>query len=310
MTKYQIKMLEFLLKLYRDGKEPLISNLGDPLAYYLVRTMVNPDLPFAEQVKAASNIPPMVFEDFRAVGLDLVVNDLADDVEIIIDESTANYSVRYRKSKSIPPRSRHAIEEFVDALVENNNPSNKVPYHNLSHLVMVDALAQRLLVNPTESDRIITYLAAMFHDFGHTAGHQPDHVNIEISCCYLDLQRVSLRELGVTDAEVDAAIDAIKCTQFPFVMEPRTPIECALRDADSLYATISDNPKIILDDLRKEIEVATGKQLSYRDMYESQKAFCNNAKFYTEAGQHIWDAHGLRYLERLGELVNLKEAAT
>lgn len=185
------------------------------------------------------------------------------------------------------------------------NPSAEAPYHNNNHMsVMTDIAAGIYLKdvgNVDKHDLTVIITAGMLHDFGHSAGRLKDKDNIALALEGYDLYR---QDHGKVEATVREKFDhdvrsAIICTEFPFVHEPKTLPERCLRDADILYACMTQDPEIILTELRKEIEVSLGRKVSRQDMCEGQKAFFDKARLYTRTGQELWDSHAAKFIKKM-----------
>lgn len=99
---------------------------------------------------------------------------------------------------------------------------------------------------------------------------------------------------------IQVGIDhAIGCTVFPFTVAPPTFVERILRDADILYPSMSGDPKIIMDGLRNEIQVSTGKEISYKEMTKGQITFMNNSRLFTSTGRDYWAMYSGKYMDKL-----------
>ncbi|MNI49340.1 hypothetical protein D3C73_1039470 [compost metagenome] len=99
---------------------------------------------------------------------------------------------------------------------------------------------------------------------------------------------------------------AIACTQYPFVKEPCSVLERVVRDADVLYATLSNDPTVLMEDLRTEIGTAAGRYIPYDEMLSGQINFASNVTLYTAMGKTLFDAFSPWYIKRLEQYIHSK----
>lgn len=205
------------------------------------------------------------------------------------------------------------LRKFIE-----NNPAREAPYHNNVHMGQMTCLAFRLYeagekCKPSDQDAIVMLLAGMLHDYEHSAGKRTDDLNIICALHALErFVRFSPFMQGIENKvrrELlhDLAEEAICCTEFPFVHEPKSLAQMYLRDADLLYAASTGNPSIILEDLRKEIATSMGREVSYEEMLEGQVKFMGNAKLYTKPGQELHQLVSRQYLEAMVAYVESKK---
>lgn len=170
-------------------------------------------------------------------------------------------------------------------------------YHSTAHCLGVAHTALEIFPSEFLSNEEQTgiLLAAVFHDFGHTAANVPDLQNIELAVAGLKAYRASLTEpTGIAWANFDLvfqiAEDCIRITEYPFVKEPRGQCEQIIRDADMLYACTNIDTVSVIEGLREELEDKLDKTISLDEMVESQSRFLEGAKFYTPTGQALFKA--------------------
>lgn len=175
------------------------------------------------------------------------------------------------------------------AYVQIENPSNKVPYHNLDHMLTVVKWCGRLsgmcCLTPEEEKALI--LAAIFHDYDHSAGVEEDSVNINRAVAGL------MKFAAIHRVDVDliaAAVDNIQVTQFPFIHEPKTVSQKIIRDADLLQSLEPNRQEVLIDGLRKELEVKFKRKITRGEFCENQVKFLDGLKLYTTPAQVIFDA--------------------
>lgn len=203
-------------------------------------------------------------------------------------------------------KSKHAMEKVVArteaqlylaknglnhalAYVQIQNPSNGVPYHNLDHMLTVVKWCGRLSgmceLLPAEEKALI--LAAIFHDYDHTAGVADDAVNIERALKGL----TEFAEIHRIDEELLLAASAnIRVTQFPFILAPQTISQKIIRDADLLQSLEPDRQEVLIGGLRKELEVRLKRKITRREFCENQVKFLGELKLFTTPAQVIFDA--------------------
>lgn len=167
------------------------------------------------------------------------------------------------------------------------NPSNNLPYHNKYHAecMVKNCYEGAQYYNlPWDTTRNLL-LAAIYHDFGHTGGEEPDSENI---------RRALHHGLFSIRKEVPKIlIDCILCTEYPFTVEPYTIEQRIIRDADLMQFRFGDWQEMLFTSLRKEIEVQYGRSISDEEMLKGMKDFwINKAKFHTDWGREIFEAYG------------------
>lgn len=178
----------------------------------------------------------------------------------------------------------------VANLFSSKNTANDLPYHNAFHAQCMDencydgAQYYNLPYDVTKN----LLMAALFHDFNHSGGKTNDKENVTRAT--IDLEKLFVRS---NDSIPTIVIECIRCTEFPFVIEPMTIEQRIIRDADLMQFRYPNWQDVIENKLRAEIEVARGEQISAEDMYEGNKTFWSKVKFYTEWGQKMFDTEGL-----------------
>lgn len=216
---------------------------------------------------------------------------------------------------------KRLYRELQDYLV--TNPSRVVPYHNNAHMETVWDIANNIwreeialpasvrndvTAYPDPDARVSLMLAAMLHDYGHSAGEKPDDVNIEVAVAALQDFYSRSKVIGflekegmITEALLRNAISAIRITEFPFIHQPTTLIHKVLRDADLLYTAVRAIPEIVLEDLRSEMQVRMDRPISISEMLVGQKAFLDNAKLFTVTGQAMWNKLAQPFYDAMSE---------
>lgn len=183
---------------------------------------------------------------------------------------------------------KHRLNHAL-AYVQIENPSNLVPYHNLDHCLTVTKWCGRLasIVNLPEEEEKALILAAIFHDFDHTAGKEEDDVNIQRALkglnrfCEIHRVECAIRDLAIANIQV---------TQFPFIHEPQTLAQKIIRDADILQSLEPNRVEVLVDGLRKELEVKFRRKITRSEFCENQVSFLEGIKLYTTPAQVMFDA--------------------
>lgn len=173
--------------------------------------------------------------------------------------------------------------------VQLENQSNGVPYHNLDHMLTVTKwcgrIASMMALDATEEKALL--LAAIFHDFNHTAGKEEDHANIELAVA--GLRRFC--EIHRMEDEIrDLAIDNIRVTEYPFIYEPKTLAQKIIRDADIMQSPEPNRVEVLATGLRRELEVKFKRKITRSEFCKNQVSFLEGIKLYTTPAQVMFDA--------------------
>jgi hypothetical protein len=139
-------------------------------------------------------------------------------------------------------------------------------------------------------------IAAMFHDFNHSGGEQLDSVNISRA-----LTGVStfFKEFCGTGYPHLIHI-CIKCTEYPFVVEPCTIEQRIIRDADLMQFRYPNWQHMYEANLKREIEVKIGHPIPDEDMLKGQSKFWADVVFYTDWGLEVYHNEALHLRARYG----------
>lgn len=212
------------------------------------------------------------------------------------------------------PVLNHFMSRLESKLLEvlKGNPSADVPYHNNKHMTGVWSIGQVMWEaegEPLDLGGDWAYVALMFvcllHDYGHSAGQDSDHYNV-LSTREFVSELIARNGYSLPGRVIEVIDKAIECTEFPFVIPPRNKLEMVMRDCDVLYATVSLDPTLVMEDLRAEIQVAAKRDVTYEEMLVGQTKFMESAELFTETGRAIWDIYAPRYLARLQEYAREK----
>jgi len=206
--------------------------------------------------------------------------------------------------------------QLLDVL--NENSSADVPYHNNRHMKAVWEIARLLWqteqceIGLHEHDPdwalVVLMFATLLHDYHHSAGATTDDLNVQRARGFTQTL-LNHCTAGMPSRVIHAIDAAIECTQFPFVVDPRNKLEMVLRDADLLYGVVTNDPTILLEGLRREMEVARGHVISYEEMISGQNAFMQSVRMFTDTGQKYWDECVPQFLAGIEEYVATKRQA-
>lgn len=159
--------------------------------------------------------------------------------------------------------------------ITTKNPSHDLPYHNATHIAAVVTLCYEgaHYLNLTYYSLRTLLIAASLHDYGHSGGLRTDSENINIAVNKVH----SHKEDAVRFKEVE---NIIRCTEFPYVLNPVTDSENIMRDAD-----------LMMPYLERETRLRLFKGLKQETKFQgSWKEFASKvSKFYSKVTWHtIW----------------------
>lgn len=173
--------------------------------------------------------------------------------------------------------------------VVENNPSEKAPYHNTTHMLYMAWLADEFFQAHSSDEQFASnqremIVAALFHDFDHSGGHEPDSVNIDraVAAWHIAYDKVQPKHINPKLVET-----FIRVTQYPYTGIVTTLAGKCLRDADLLYTTVMGNPHIVLRDLKAELEIQLKKEITIEEAAESYKEFIRKADLNTDIARII-----------------------
>jgi len=170
--------------------------------------------------------------------------------------------------------------------VNLNGKGNYNPYHNFNHVSTVFFFVSRFL-QFIESDKERELLiAAIFHDYNHSAGkYKNDTANIYMACDGVKRFQAE-NALGSYTKDIDFTfiIDLIFATRFPYDIpdDKLTKEGHLLRDADLAYLFSPIAIPMTLGGLRTELD------LDLKSFLDSQPDFINSLKFRIPEVQKLW----------------------
>lgn len=164
----------------------------------------------------------------------------------------------------------------------NHNLASGVAYHNDFHtawmICEVSTLGMEHQLNAEQAKHLV--LAAMFHDFNHSGGSKPDHINVYTAIAGFFKAHEIVGNLKI-DANEVAGI--IQVTQYPFIHHPFGLSRQIIRDADILFGCTEHFCKIIYVDLFSEMLVLR-PELTFEQFIRGQEAFLIGVEMFTESG--------------------------
>lgn len=190
------------------------------------------------------------------------------------------------------------------AYLSIENGSGTIPYHNNDHAMTVVKWCGRLesmMAAKTCTSVRGMLLGATLHDIHHSGGKRPDTDNVSDALDAL-IQFTSIHKRSFSAEEVEVARQCIECTVFPFTVEPVTIEQKIIRDADILQSIDIDFENILGDQLRKEIIVARGENVTRKQFAAGELKFLDTIVMYTEPGQVLWAAAKPVLVERFTEI--------
>lgn len=197
---------------------------------------------------------------------------------------------------------KHGLQS-IHAFLSLNNRGAGNPYHNTDHILTITKYCGRLAGMsqvPLESEKALI-AAAMFHDIDHTGGIRADVDNIG-NALIAFTRFIGANPTVLTAEEQAIAIKCIECTVFPFTVEPVMEVQKIIRDADLLQSTESNFEHILGEQLRAEISVMQGKNVTRKQFAKGQSDFLNSITMYTFAGSILMAAVKPIIMQRFEEI--------
>lgn len=173
--------------------------------------------------------------------------------------------------------------DYINYL-EKNNLGKDNPYHNLEHCytIAIRSVEGAIVNSASTIEQRRIFLAALFHDFNHSAGKLKDNENILLATNGLKkLFNDELKDHSDKDLLGENALyemeKIIKVTEYPFIHEPNTLLEKIIRDAD-LMQYLEIDYEVFMKGLGEELNLNITK--------EQTKNFILSQKTYTTWGEN------------------------
>jgi hypothetical protein len=173
-----------------------------------------------------------------------------------------------------------SIFDIILSWISKNNEGSVNPYHNNEHLsdIYKNCIEISNYENIDDANNLL--VAALFHDVNHSGGKYTDDVNIKNSVnSFLQFCYENKDIIKKYNIDINLVSELIKCTQFPYTVDPKNKLEEILRDADRSILFNDD-----FDDTYKKVIVGISKEqnISIRKQLENQIKFVENLKYYTQ----------------------------
>ena len=192
------------------------------------------------------------------------------------------------------------LGEALSYIIKNSK-SNFSPYHNLNHNLVVTVFSYYIGHSEKLSDKEMKELliAAIFHDYNHTAGEQKDDVNIKNA---KDGVKKFVEDNDV-DVDLDKIYEILGATEFPYKIEDDklNTQQKIIRDADMTqlfeHARLQSN----------YLGLAKEMKIDYKKQLDGQGKFYKSLKFRTKFGKKLWEKLSKQINEELEYLISIEK---
>ena len=199
----------------------------------------------------------------------------------------------------------HPIFSAAYKYILENNKGAFNPYHNNFHLIDVFTTSMEIANTYdtlTDKDIIELGLAALFHDFNHSAGKlKKDMYNIAFAISGLEDFLMTHKEL-VVDSKIDEfqIEELINITEYPHTREPHNLKEKIITDSDMIQCYNRNwFLNVITGFLQKEVG------LTIKEAIQNQIKYIQNIKYYTDHAKYIHSKEQEKMLQNLNYLAYL-----
>jgi len=184
--------------------------------------------------------------------------------------------------------------------IVENNPSNYSPYHNFNHLLTVLKYTyQGLKFEGLLEGRNAkwTMIAAIMHDYNHSAGKQKDDKNVADAKEGIK-QMLKKEDIDATEDNVEFIDKLLDATQYPYIIESKdlNKYQKIIRDADLTqvfeYNWIQQN----IFGLSKELN------MTVIDFLKGQRKFLEAVEFNSEYGKKLMKERWKQVMKEFEEL--------
>ena len=142
--------------------------------------------------------------------------------------------------------------------LDDYNKGKDNPYHNNEHCftVAINCFEGAIFHNLSENDTRNTVIAALFHDFNHSAGIHTDDINVQIAIEGTKdfLTNIPKDKEYFNENNIKDICNIISVTQYPFIKTPHTLQEKIIRDSDLMQYLEPDGEEF-LNGLAKELNL-------------------------------------------------------
>lgn len=192
-----------------------------------------------------------------------------------------------------------AMRYYNDGLINaSTNDTVDLPYHNRYHTMsmVVNCYDASQYYNlPWQTIRTLL-TAAIFHDYRHTGGKEPDNVNISRAVSgFLKFSHGSDNQTEV--------VQHIRCTEYPFKIAPVSIEQKILRDSDLVQGLMPDGWDMVMNKLKEELEVSYRRLITDQEMIAGQLEFMSKIHFYTDWAEDNFRFELRKFIHNLSCLV-------
>ncbi len=191
----------------------------------------------------------------------------------------------------------HVVDAYQNQVVPG------LVYHTLAHtrevVAAVHTLSQHYQLSQEQYGIVMT--AAWFHDLGYLYGSAAKHEEQSA-----DLARLYLLEQGIEESFIAQVQSCILATRMP--QQPQNLLEEILCDADLSHLSSAEY-KEKSKQLRQEVELLKGHNLSPADWRNANILFFQNHQYFTHHARTIYQAGKMANLDRLLEKQEKKAPA-
>lgn len=165
--------------------------------------------------------------------------------------------------------------------LNENNPSNNVPYHGIDHLFEVFKFSYSIsqFVTNDEINKLELLMACLFHDYNHSCGKLKDSENISNA-----IDGLTMFHKIYPEFDLEMTKDIILATEYPYTLpdEGLTIEQKIIRDSDMCYLFNDISIVKLYQGLRTEFNQ------NLDDFLSNQGKFLDNVHFYTDKCQQMW----------------------
>lgn len=213
-----------------------------------------------------------------------------DPLDLIIFTAIRDYNLMSMVGKHHQPPSPAVkvimesfhLESLLDYFVERNLICS-LPYHNTYHTycMVLNCYEGGCHEGISQSHLKALLVAALFHDYNHFGGKQPDDVNVAeaIRCLKLALQACPV----LTPEEEAVAINTVQITKYPYEGDPLEVTEMIIRDAD-LMQPYEERADVLLTQymgLKAEVEISRKTIYTPAEFGEGNHRFLGDRVWHT-----------------------------
>jgi len=192
------------------------------------------------------------------------------------------------------------LGEALNFIIKESK-SNFSPYHNLNHNITVTVFSYYIgkieKISSKEMKELL--IAAIFHDFNHSAGESKDDINVKNAKKGIK-EFIEKNKIVVDLDAIDKILDA---TEFPYKVneEDLNIQQKIIRDADLTQLFEPTRLQANFLGLQKE------QKIEYKKQLENQEKFYKVLKFRTKLGKTLHKKFSKELNDELEYLMNLEK---